>query len=358
MIPRAIDSPMFTALDLFAGAGGATQGLRDAGHRVLAAVEQCPDAVRTYRANHPEVRVEERDIRLVDPGALRRELGLRPGALGLVTACPPCQSFSTLGRMDAADARNDLISQTERFARAFLPAAVVFENVPGVARHPRFASLPERLDRIGYADFRTYDLFASDFGVPQRRRRLIAIALRTPVRGVLPTDLRAMLPESFAVAPPDAGDVIDLAGPIGETTDPLHRARTPTPLVLERIRAIPPGGSRFDLPPHLRLECHKRIERKGAWAPYGRIRRQGPAPTMTTKCTTPSCGRFVHPTEHRGISLREAALLQTFPPDYRFVGSHGSIERQIGNAVPVRLAEALALAVGQCVERAQGARAA
>ena len=86
-----------------------------------------PDT-HSYRANHPEIRVEQRDIRLVDPGALRRELGLRPRALGLVTACPPCQSFSTLGRMDAADARNDLISQTERFARAFLPAAVVFEK--------------------------------------------------------------------------------------------------------------------------------------------------------------------------------------------------------------------------------------
>lgn len=137
------------------------------------------------------------------------------------------------------------------------------------------------------------DLFASDFGVPQRRRRLIAIALRTPVRGVLPADVRTMLPESFAVAPPDAGDVIDLAGPIGETTDALHRARTPTPLVLERIRAI---------------------------------------------------------------SLREAALLQTFPPDYRSVGSHGSIERQIGNAVPVRLAEVLAVAVGGAL-RGSGAPA-
>ncbi len=341
---------MLTALDLFAGAGGATQGFKDAGYRTLAAVEQCADAVRSFAANHPEVRVVENDIRELDPRALRKSMELPVHGLGLMTTCPPCQSFSTLGTMDAADSRNDLIAETERFAREFLPAAIVFENVPGVARDPRFALMRTRLKAIGYNDFRAYDLFASDFGVPQRRRRLIAIALRVPRDGVLPRDLRAALPKSFAIAPPDAGDVIDLAGPIAETSDPLHRARKPTPLVLERIRAIPPGGNRFDLPPHLRLACHKRIKRKGAWTPYGRIRRTGPAPTMTTKCTTPSCGRFVHPTEHRGISLREAALLQTFPPRYRFVGSHGSIERQIGNAIPVKLAEALGLVVRRCLE--------
>ena len=349
---------MLTALDLFAGAGGATQGLKDAGYRIITAVEKCADAVRTFSANHPEVLVLKRDIRRVDPGALRTSLNLSVSDLGLITACPPCQSFSTLGRMDAADSRNDLISETERFAREFLPAAIIFENVPGVARDPRFEFLRTRLERIGYYDFRAYDLFASDFGVPQRRRRLVAIALRADHKGVLPKDLGTLLPQSFPVMPPDAGDVIDLAGPIKETTDPLHRARKPTPLVLKRIRAIPPGGNRFDLPPHLRLDCHKRIKRKGAWGPYGRIRRIGPAPTMTTKCTTPSCGRFVHPTEHRGISLREAALLQTFPPRYRFVGSHGSIERQIGNAVPVRLAEALGLTVRRCITMVREGRAA
>ena len=349
---------MLTAIDLFAGAGGATQGLKDAGYRVVAAVEEWSDAVRTFSANHPEVAILARDIRSIDPATLRTSLGLPAGGLDLITACPPCQSFSTLGRMDASDSRNDLIAETERFARSFLPTAIIFENVPGVARDSRFERLRNRLESAGYHDFRAYDVFASDFSVPQRRRRLIAIALRNGSAGALPDDLGALVPEFVSAPPPDAGEVIDLAGPIEGTSDPLHRARKPTPLVLERIRAIPPGGSRFDLPPHLRLACHNRIKRKGAWAPYGRIRREGPAPTMTTKCTTPSCGRFVHPTEHRGISLREAALLQTFPRTYRFVGSHGSIERQIGNAVPVRLAEALGVAVRRCIEAGREGRAA
>ncbi len=349
---------MLTALDLFAGAGGATQGLKNAGFHVLAAVEEAADAARTFSVNHPEVSVLARDIRSVDPRALRRQLELSVGSLDLITACPPCQSYSTLGRMDASDSRNDLIAEIERFAREFLPAAVLFENVPGVARDPRFECLRTKLQRAGYNDFRAYDVFASDYGVPQRRRRLIAIAIRVRARSLLPDDLDTMVPDSFDATAPNASDVIDLAGPIDGTSDPLHRARRPTPLVLERIRAIPPGGNRFDLPPHLQLACHKRIKRKGAWAPYGRIRRTGPAPTMTTKCTTPSCGRFVHPSEHRGISLREAALLQTFPPSYRFVGTHESIERQIGNAVPVRLAEALGLAVRRCVETAREGKAA
>ncbi len=348
---------MLTAIDLFAGAGGATQGLKDAGYRVLAAVEEWSDAVHTFSANHPEVEVLEQDIRSVDPKALRTSLALSVGSLNLITACPPCQSFSTLGRMDASDSRNDLIAETERFACEFLPVAILFENVPGVVHDPRFERLQKKLEQTGYHDFRAYDVLASDFGVPQRRRRLIAVALREGNGGVLPDDLRSIMPKHFDAMPQDAGDVIDLAGPIQGTTDVIHRARRPTPLVLERIRAIPPGGNRFDLPPHLRLACHKKIERKGAWTPYGRIRREGPAPTMTTKCTTPSCGRFVHPTEHRGISLREAALLQTFPKSYRFVGSHESIERQIGNAVPPKLAEALGLAVEHCIETASGGSA-
>lgn len=149
---------MLTALDLFAGAGGATQGLKDAGNWVLAAAEDWSDAVRTFSANHPEVGVLERDIRCVEPRALRTSLELSVGSLDLITACPPCQSSSTLGRMDASDSRNDLIAETERFAGEFLPAAIIFEDVPGVARDPRFECLRTRLEQTGYHDFRAYDV--------------------------------------------------------------------------------------------------------------------------------------------------------------------------------------------------------
>ena len=335
-----------TAIDLFAGAGGSSQGLSDAGFRVLAAVEQDKDAAGSLAANLPNVRVLEGDIRKMCPQEIQERLGLATGSLTLLTACPPCQGFSSLGARNKGDERNGLVEEVWRFARVFRPASILIENVPGLARDWRWSELRAQLSSLGY-ETGSWTVDAADFGVPQRRRRLIAIALR---HGdiVFPSDLRELLPSWFNLTAPDAIRVIAQAGSIKNSADSLHRARTPTPRVLERIQAIPAGGSHADLPAALQLDCHRRLRQQGresATGPYGRILPQGPAPTMTTRCTTVSCGRFIHPVEDRGISLREAALLQTFPACYRFVGSHESIERQIGNAVPVRLAHALGLAV-------------
>ena len=326
---------MPTAIDLFAGAGGATQGLKDAGFRVVAAVECDANAVDTFEANHPDVDMRPKDIRDVSPEKLRLRIELARFELTLLTACPPCQGFSTLGSSSYDDERNDLVAQVWRFTREFRPAAVMVENVPGLASDVRWIRLRRQLRAVGYR-VRSWIVDAADFGVPQRRRRLIAIAV-SEAQAEFPDDLRDVLPPSLDLAAPHASDVIAQAGSIGESKDEWHRARTPTPVVLERIRAIPAGGNHYDLPEALQLACHRRLRRQGrtaATGPYGRIPPEGPAPTMTTRCTTISCGRFVHPTEDRGISLREAALLQTFPPDYAFVGSYESMERQIGNAVP------------------------
>ncbi len=314
---------------------------------MLAAVEEDAEAAATLKANHPQMRVLRRDVSLVSPRKLRECLGLARGDLGLLTACPPCQGFSTLGTLDPSDERNDLVAQVWKYAREFRPAGVLLENVPGLSRDPRCDRLFRQLRAAGYG-LRTWIVDAADFGVPQRRRRLIAIAARGVQKDEMPLDLRDALPADFSLRPQFADEAISLAGRLDGTADSLHRARQLSPRVLERIRAIPRGGSHRDLPDALRLACHVRLAergKKGATAPYGRIRIGEPAPTITTRCTTVSCGRFVHPTEDRGISLREAALLQTFPFEYSFIGSHGAVERQIGNAVPVRLAEALGLAV-------------
>ncbi len=335
-----------TVLDLFSGAGGATQGLSDAGFQVLAAIEQDKDAAGTFSANHDGVLVLRKDIGSVCPNDLRSELDLARYDLTLITACPPCQGFSTLGSCDNGDERNGLVAEVWRFTQEFRPTAVLIENVPGVSNNKWWAVLRDRFQEADYK-FHSWILDAADFGVPQRRRRLIAIAVRDS-SVEFPSDLRDLLPAGFTLLAPHASDVIAQAGSIEETRDACHRARTPTREVLQRIRAIPPGGNHYDLPEALQLACHRRLRQRGrvaATGPYGRIPLQGVAPTMTTRCTTVSCGRFIHPTEDRGISLREAALLQTFPPGYSFVGSHESKERQIGNAVPVRLAHALGLAV-------------
>ena len=329
-----------TAIDLFAGAGGATQGLRDAGYSVVAAIENDRDASETYRANHPETRLLSTDIESVDPVQLRDELELGKGELTLITACPPCQGFSTLGRGDRSDPRNDLVWEVSRFADEFRPPVVLMENVPGLATDARYAEMKQDLERLGYLS-QTYIVNAAEFGVPQRRRRLICVAVRADSPSALPDRLYDLLPDGFDTPADDAAAVLRRAGPPNATADRLHRPRRHSRAVIDRIKAIPQNGGRHDLPPKHQLACHKKLDRHGASTVYGRIRTTGPAPTMTTRCTTPSCGRFVHPTENRGITLREAALLQTFPQTYVFTGSHQSIERQIGNAIPVRLADAL-----------------
>ena len=122
-------------------------------------------------------------------------------------------------------------------------------------------------------------------------------------------------------------------------------------MTVKRIKHIPIGGNRFDLPRSYQLKCHIKLRSRQCGASYGRLRIDEVAPTMTSRCTTPACGSFIHPTEHRGITLREAALIQTFPPSYKFEGGYDQIERQIGNAVPVLLAKAVANSVRTCLEQ-------
>ncbi len=331
-----------TAIDLFSGAGGATQGLRDAGFQVLAAVENDPAAAATYHANHPDVVPWFDDIRNVPIGNLRVALGLQRGQLTLLKSCPPCQGFSTLGNRDRQDPINDLVDEFWPWIQEFRPAAFIVENVRGLAGDFRMARLKRRARGTGYR-VREYLVDAADFGVPQRRRRLIVAGVRGPMTP--PEDLEAALDGEFDIAPQTAADVFAVAAELDPVLDPTHRARTPTPSVLRRLEAIPPGGDRFSLPEDLQLDCHKSLPGRRATASYGRIKLDAPGPTMTTRCTTPACGQFVHPVEHRGITLREAALFQTFPATYEFSGSYGDVERQIGNAVPVRLAHALGVAV-------------
>lgn len=338
-----------TAVDLFAGAGGATQGLIDAGFSVLGAVEFEATAAETYRSNHPDVTLWEQDIKTLKATDLRRQLGIGRGELTLLKACPPCQGFSTLaeGRIAANDFRNDLVGHVVRFVRELRPRSVLVENVPGLGRDRRAGELMSALKQMGYAT-RSYIVNAVDFGVPQRRRRFIILAFRG-ARTAMPDRLS---PQDL-VAPVTVRDAFqDLSSKVA-SDDPLNVARRPSALVAERIAAVPVGGSRFDLPEHLQLDCHKRlVSSRSAAGSYGRMKWDEPASTMTTRCTTPASGPFIHPDENRAITLREAASIQTFPARYKFSGSSAAIERQIGNAVPVRMASGIAKTVIATLDRA------
>lgn len=338
-----------TAVDLFAGAGGATQGLRDAGFDVAVAVECDLAAAASWRLNHLGYMLCE-DIRQVTSTAILAAAGLRPGELDLLKACPPCQGFSSLRGGAVADAkRNDLVIDTLRFVRQLQPRSVLLENVPGLQRDGRFPALMEGLRRLGYM-LNNYIVEASELGVPQRRRRLVVIAVRGSHLN-LPEDLRELVPVAKRRPRMTAGEALDALRSARLADDSWDIWRRSSAKVAERISAIPVGGGRFDLPTHLQLECHTRLVTKAggnlrsATGSYGRVKADEPAPTMTTRCTTVACGSFIHPSENRGLSLREAAAFQTFAPNYKWFGKYGEVERQIGNAVPVWMAEELGRAV-------------
>jgi DNA (cytosine-5)-methyltransferase 1 len=336
------------AVDLFAGAGGATQGLRDAGFDVRVAVELDREAASTWVSNHPGVMLEA-DVRFVSGELIMNAGGFGRGELDLLKACPPCQGFSTLRGSRLPDAaRNDLVLDTIRLVRELMPRAVLIENVPGLRKDNRFDSLVQSLEELGYS-LQDYLVNADELGVPQRRRRLVVIAVLGSRR---PPEFSQLIPLAGRRPRMTAGQALEAAR--YQSAHPAVGAdawRQPSGLVAERIAAVPVAGNRFDLPEHLQLACHRNLRTKSgeasksAGGSYGRIRADLPSPTMTTRCTTPACGSFIHPTENRGISLREASALQTFPLDYTWVGNYGSIERQIGNAVPVWMAEDLGKAV-------------
>ncbi|MGP2436086.1 DNA cytosine methyltransferase [Streptomyces sp. JW3] len=339
-----------SAIDLFAGAGGATRGLRDAGLNVLAAVENDPEASETYRRNHPRVKLINADIRQVNPVGLLSSLGLEPGQLGLLKACPPCQGFSSLAKGAVDEDRNDLVLDVVRFVKVFRPKILLLENVPGLQRDSRLSALVAQLGAVGYL-FRGMSLDATSFGVPQRRKRFILFGVRSDLEFSEDEDLLRLLPAAFTTTRRTARHALDHLKRYRRDNDPLDTYRVSSPAVRQRIEAIPVNGNRFDLPVEHQLECHRKLKVRSAASSYGRIKLDEPAPTMTTRCTTPACGTFVHPTEHRGLTLREAATFQTFPVSYVFCGNYGSIERQIGNAVPVRMAKGLGLIALSIIQR-------
>ena len=317
------------AIDLFCGCGGTTLGLKNAGFRVIGAVDNDNLSVLTYKANHRKVFVWEKDIKALSTLAVKRKLNLKKGELDLLAGCPPCQGFSTVRTLNGFrridDPRNDLISQFYRFVKDLMPKAVMLENVPGLAYDRRFKSFCEEMEGLGYRG--KFDILnAADYGVPQRRRRLIYLAGRG-----YEIDFAAKSNERKKVA--DVIADLPLAGTSGDPVHDIPERRSNK--VMDLIRRIPRnGGSRTDLPLSEQLECHKKCS--GFKDVYGRMSWDEVAPTLTSGCFNPSKGRFLHPEENRAITMREAALLQGFPRRYRFPlkNSKSALALLIGNALP------------------------
>lgn len=325
---------MKTAVDLYCGSGAVSLGLKQAGFNVVGAIDFDPTACATYRANHPEVKLVERDIRKVPPRAFRRLL--RTPSVDLLVVCAPCQPFSNRNqRKSALDIRALLVLESLKFIETLNPEMVFFENVPNLGRSSVFNELATRLEQLGFYLSTPKSVDAADLGVPQRRERMILVGARR----------EALLANVRHAHRAQRQSVFDAIGdlptpPIGtpvEGGDLLHFARQHSPLNIERLQHIPhDGGSRASLPDHLQLSCHRKLVGKSNSFPdtYGRMKWHDVAPTLTTGCTDITKGRYAHPVQNRAITLREAARLQSFPDNYIFKGNNAQIATQIGNAVP------------------------
>lgn len=333
---------MLTAIDVFCGCGGLSIGLHQAGFAVQLGLDVEPIAVESYNQNrhlHGGHAVQA-DLFETSPQELLSLLSLAKGELHLLAGCPPCQGFSSVATRRSSseidDKRNDLVDRFGDFVAGLRPHAIMMENVPGLATSPRFERLTCRLQELGYKlKYRIED--AQDYGVPQRRRRLILLGTRHGVP--------EFAEPVSALQRRTVRDTIGDLAPPGTTGDPLHDVRTlHSDAVMERIRAIPrDGGSRQDavgVPP---LPCHVRSD--GFRDVYGRMRWDDVSPTITGGCFNPSKGRFLHPTEDRAITIREALLLQGFPETALVSMRRGksSAALMIGNAFPPALARPHAL---------------
>ncbi len=306
-----------------------TAGFKKAGVSVVGAIEIDSDACDVYALNHPDVHLWRKGIQDVTAEDMLEKLGLRQGELELLGGCPPCQGFSSLrtrnGGRRVRDKRNDLIFDFQRLVIGLMPKAVMLENVPALFTNRRLVAFKKALKECGYA-FEAKVLNVADYGVPQRRWRLVVLARRCG--GVSFGDKAA---HRFTVR-----DAIGNLPPAGASGDALHDLKeNRTALTQQRIAAIPlNGGSRSALPEALQLKCHRKSD--GFKDVYGRMSWDRPAPTITTGCFNPSKGRFLHPKENRAITMREASLLQTFPRNYRFPVGLGKVRiaAMIGNALP------------------------
>ena len=335
---------MIKAIDFFCGAGGLTRGLLNAGIEVLAGVDNDEHLRETYTHNNKPSRFINKDIDAIEIHELREELEIQNEDTTLYAACTPCQPFSTLSRQNwEDDDRKILLLTFAEIVKECPPDFILVENVPGLnngSGKEIYNEFLEILEECEFSDVVADLLDAKHFGVPQTRKRFILLASK---KGAISLPIPITDPSQFVTVKDCIEEYPEIADGGESENYPNHKARELKSHHKLIVEAVPEdGGSRKDIvDTSILLQCHQ--DRPDAHRDvFGRMAWDKPAPTLTSRCSDVYSGRFTHPKQNRGISLREAAALQTFSDDYEFFGtSITGIARQIGNAVPVKLAEHL-----------------
>ncbi len=358
----------FTCIDLFSGAGGLSEGLRQAGFTLLAANDFDTAAAETYKYNHPETRFLDGPIQDISSHDFLSSTGLSRGELFCLAGGPPCQAFSVYNHQRGMhDERSGLFREYLRLVEELYPEWIVMENVTGMTSVEDGLAIKEidsGLTELGYkVEHRV--LKAEDYGVPQERRRIIFLGNRVGLPIVFPETCYDGLTRPYVTVEQAIMDLPELGVNDGQEeshytkapfSDYQRELRKDAPLLfnhtspnlgeinLRRLQFIRQGGSWRDIPVDLLPAGMKRARRSDHTKRYGRLSLGGLSCTILTKCD-PHWGAYFHPTQNRIISVREAARFQSFPDRFRFFGSKGEQYKQVGNAVPPLLARA----IGRCI---------
>lgn len=330
-------------VDLFCGVGGLTHGFVQEGFRVVAGYDSDPSCKFAYEANNGARFFHKR----VEETTADELTGFFAGAsVKILVGCAPCQPFSLYTVKQKKRDKWKLLRQFQRLILAVEPDVISMENVPELASHSAFGEFVAALENAGYHVSHSV-VFCPDYGVPQSRRRLVLLASRL---GKIELIKKTHVKSRWRTVRHAIGGLEVIEAGERSPRDRIHQARALNATNLQRIRHTRPGGSWKDWPQELQLDCHKKDSGKTYRSIYGRMRWDEPAPTLTTHCTGIGNGRYGHPEQDRAISLREAALLQSFPRKYKFVPPRARVynkilSRQVGNAVPVRLGRIIARSI-------------
>lgn len=331
-----------TAIDLFCGIGGLTHGFKKAGLNVVAGYDIDHACKWAYEKNNGHAKFHAVDIAELPSVDIKSHF--RTGAVSLLAGCAPCQPFSSysLSKTDETDQRWSMIEHFGRLVTELRPTLVAMENVPQLRKHIVFENFESTLKKAGYW-ISTEIVRCSDYGIPQSRTRLVLLASLLGEIHLRPRDPKRDRKRSVRHV---ISHLQRLKAGEASKTDPIHRASKLNKLNMERIKAAKPGGTWREWNKRLVAACHQEDSGKTFPGVYGRMEWDRPAPTITTQFYGFGNGRFGHPKQHRALSLREGALIQTFPARYAFVKKGEPIHmttigRLIGNAVPVKLGQVI-----------------